>query len=148
MKHKEEKMESNQVDIVSYDAEGYSPIIDFQSWRVAVLNYIDELLPNKIDNFQCHRETDEVFVLLSGKCILFCADIDVEGKIVNINSWNMQHHQAYNIKKGVYHTHTLSEDAKVLIIENQDTSDLNSPKIMISEKEQCKLQKITAAHWG
>ena len=33
----------------------------------------------------------------------------------------------YNVKKGVWHTHTLSQDAKVLVVENRDTTYDNSP---------------------
>lgn len=130
-----------------FDAVGYAPVVDFQTWRVAMLNYIDELEPDQIDNFQCHNETDEVFVLLSGKCILFCAELDDANNIVNIVSWNMQALKTYNIKRGVYHTHTLTEDAKVLIIENRDTGDENSPKIMIDDPIRDKLVKITAEKW-
>lgn len=126
---------------------GYSPVVDFQAWRVATLNYIDELEADKIDNFQCHNETDEVFVLLSGKCILFCAEVDENNNITDIISWDMQINKNYNIKRGVYHTHTLSEDAKVLIVENSDTSDDNSPKIMIDGAINQELVKITSSLW-
>jgi len=130
-----------------YDEVGYSPLIDFQSWRVAILNYIDELDADKIDNFQSHNETDEVFVLLSGKCILFCAEVDGDNNIINIASWDMLPNKTYNIKRGVYHTHTLSDDGKVLIVENSDTSDCNSPKIIIDGTIRDKLVKLTSALW-
>ena len=65
----------NYCEITEFNDAGYAPIVDFQSWRVAMLNYIDELEPDQINNFQCHLETDEVFVLLAGRCILFLADV-------------------------------------------------------------------------
>ncbi|MGB5446617.1 MAG: hypothetical protein WBM99_14065 [Psychromonas sp.] len=140
-------MDSHLLEVSGFDAVGYAPVVDFQTWRVAMLNYIDELEPDQIDNFQCHQETDEVFVLLSGKCILFCAEVDDKKDIVDISSWNMEVNKTYNIKRGVYHTHTLSEDAKVLIVENRDTDDSNSPKIMIDDTVRSKLVKITAENW-
>ena len=82
-------MNSHLLEMSEYDEEGYSPLIDFQSWRVAILNYIDELDADKIDNFQCHNETDEVFVLLTGKCILFCAELDDAHNIIDISTWDM-----------------------------------------------------------
>jgi cupin superfamily acireductone dioxygenase involved in methionine salvage len=134
--------------VSEYNATGYAPVVDFQTWRVAMLNYIDELDADKIDNFQCHSETDEVFVLLSGKCILFCAEVDNNKKIIDISCWDMQPNKIYNIKRGVYHTHTLTEDAKVLIVENRDTCDDNSPKIMIDTRiNQILVQKMVAL-WG
>ena len=140
-------MNSHLLEVSEYNTAGYAPVVDFQAWRVAMLNYIDELEPDKIDNFQCHNETDEVFILLSGKCILFCAEVDDKNNIIDIISWNMEIHKTYNIKRGVYHTHTLSEDAKVLIVENSDTGDHNSPKIMIDDTVGYKLQKITSQLW-
>jgi len=134
--------------VSGFDAVGYAPIVDFQAWRVAMLNYIDELEPQNIDNFQCHNDTDEVFVLLSGKCILFCAEVDNRQNIIDISSWDMQPNKTYNIKRGVFHTHTLSQDAKVLIVENQDTNDSNSPKIMIDQSINRQLVRITAEHWS
>lgn len=141
-------MNSHLLEVSVYDATGYAPVVDFQTWRVAMLNYIDELEPEQIDNFQCHNETDEVFVLLSGKCILFCAEVDPQNNITDISSWDMETNKTYNIKRGVYHTHTLSEDAKVLIVENRDTDDDNSPKIMIDDSVRHRLVKITSELWS
>ncbi len=140
-------MNSHLLEVSEYNATGYSPVVDFQAWRVAMLNYIDELEADKIDNFQCHNETDEVFVLLSGKCILFCAELDLHNNIVAIDSWDMEVNKTYNIKRGTYHTHTLSEDGKVLIVENSDTNDDNSPSIIINGTIRQKLQAITQSLW-
>lgn len=140
-------MNSHLLEVSEYEAAGYAPVVDFQTWRVAMLNYIDELEPDQIDNFQCHKETDEVFVLLSGKCILFCAQVDAKNNIVDIISWDMEINKTYNIKRGVYHTHTLTEDAKVLIVENRDTDDHNSPKIMIDDAIGHQLVQITKELW-
>ncbi|GLS91239.1 hypothetical protein GCM10007916_23080 [Psychromonas marina] len=141
-------MNRHLLEVSEFNATGYAPVVDFQAWRVAMLNYIDELDADKIDNFQCHNETDEVFVLLSGKCILFCAEVGEDNNIGEIMSWDMQPNKVYNIKRGVYHTHTLTEDAKVLIIENSDTSDDNSPKIMIDKAVNKQLAIITSSLWG
>lgn len=81
---------------------------------------------------QKHLETDEVFVLISGSCNLYSAGTgDLPGEIIKVP---MEMHKGYNVKKGVWHTHTLSEDAAVLIVENQDTSDDNSPIFPITEE--------------
>ena len=62
------------LDITEYTGEGYLPLIAYGAWRVAILNYIDELLPENIGKMQRHDNTDEVFVLLKGRCILFVAE--------------------------------------------------------------------------
>lgn len=141
-------MKNHLLEVSEYNAAGYAPVVDFQTWRVAMLNYIDELEPDQIDNFQSHQETDEVFVLLSGQCILFCAEVDEQNNIIDIIGWDMEINKTYNIKRSVYHTHTLSEDAKVLIVENRNTADNNSPKIFIDDSVRHRLVKITSELWS
>jgi len=59
------------IEIRDYNGLGYKPQIDYQAWRVALMNFTPDLLPEKINSMQKHTETDEVFVLLNGRCILF-----------------------------------------------------------------------------
>ncbi|RCW56524.1 WxcM-like domain-containing protein [Halanaerobium sp. ST460_2HS_T2] len=129
------------IEIKSYTEEGYQPVIDFNSWRVAVLNYCEELLVENIDKMQKHNQTDEVFILLKGECTLFLA----EGKeeIENIYAQKMEPFKLYNIKKSVWHTHTLSKEAMVLIVENQDTDLSNSPEIDLNQNQQQRLVELS-----
>ena len=41
----------------------------------------------------------------------------------------------YNVKKGVFHTHTLDRAGSVLIVENQNTCDENSPTRDMTEEQ-------------
>lgn len=136
----------NLISISDFTGEGYQPLVDFESWRVAVLRYIDELLPEKIDTVECHLETDEVFILVEGKCILFLADVQ-DDQIINIHAVDMIPKKLYNIKQGVYHTHTLSKDAHVIIVENQDTEAANSKRISLSRSQIEKICQMTADLW-
>ncbi len=128
------------LEIKTYNEEGYRPVIDYDSWRVAVLNYCDELLPENITKMQRHDETDEVFVLLKGSCILFLGE--GEDEITDIYAQPMEPLKLYNIKRSVWHTHTLSEDAMVLIVENKDTTDANSPEIDLKDSQCNKLIEL------
>lgn len=135
-------MSTCPIQVKEFEEVGYRPLVDYGAWRVAMLNYIDELLPENIDNVQQHSETDEVFVLLSGQCILFTAD--VTGKAVtNIQACPMEAGKIYNVPKGVYHTHTLTPGAKVLIVENVDTNDSNSPKARLSPDNRQEIIRLT-----
>ncbi|HKL43452.1 MAG: WxcM-like domain-containing protein [Halanaerobiales bacterium] len=131
--------------IKEYKDKGYKPLIDYQTWRIAFLNYIEELLPENINKFQRHDKTDEVFVLLKGKCILFLAD--GKDKIKNIYAQDMKPLKLYNVKKSVWHSHTLSKDAIVLIVENKDTSLINSPEKILTEGQQKIIIKHTDNLW-
>ena len=133
------------LEIRSYDGTGYRPLIDYDQWRVAMLRYCDELLPERIFAMQRHDETDEVFVLLEGRCILFLA----EGKnsIKAITAIDMVPNKLYNVKRGVWHSHTLNREASVLIVENRDTTVHNSPKMLLNDAQRKRLVEITGKLW-
>ena len=105
----------NLLDVSEYSGEGYMPLVDFDAWRVAVLNYIDELLPESLVAMQRHDETDEVFVLLNGRCILFLGSGDK--MIDEIYAEDLRPLKFYNVKKGV-HFYTASEAEKAATIKN------------------------------
>lgn len=113
------------IEIKEYTEVGYSPVIDYESWRVAILNYIDELEIPNLKTMQKHCLSDEVFVLLKGSCTLFSAGNGEE--IGDVSATKLEPYKMYNVKKGVWHTHTLEPDTMVLIVENQNTCDDNSP---------------------
>ena len=126
------------IEIKTFDEAGYAPVVDFGAWRVAILNYIDELRPEQIREVQQHAETDEVFVLLAGECLLFTADM-ADGTTAQIHVCPMESGKIYNVPRGVYHTHTLTPGAKVLIVENVDTNDANSPRATLSETQRAEI---------
>jgi hypothetical protein len=133
------------LEIHQYLDVGYKPQIDYGEWRVAILRYIDELSPENISKMQRHDETDEVFVLLEGGCILFIGEGDE--RITRIQALDMEPLKLYNVKRSCWHTHTLSEDATVLIIENRDTTERNSPEIDLNPELKAKLVALTNKLW-
>ncbi|MDF2614551.1 MAG: WxcM-like protein [Clostridia bacterium] len=130
-------MNSADIEISEYKGEGYKPMIDYGKWRVAVLRYCDELVATAIEKMQKHNETDEVFVLLEGSCILFTAGSKEQPN--HILATTMEPSKLYNVKKGTWHTHTLSEDALVLIVENKDTALCNSPEAYLTKEQRERL---------
>ncbi|MCP4142227.1 MAG: hypothetical protein GY755_18460 [Chloroflexi bacterium] len=126
-------IDSRLVEISEYTGEGYRPLVDYGEWRVAILRYVDDLRPENIKTLERHNETDEVFVLLEGRCILFVGDGD------KLEPVDMKPHKLYNVKKGVYHTHALSEDAIVLVVENRDTGGGNSDRVSLTEAQRERL---------
>ncbi len=126
--------QNDLLEIKEYTKEGYSPVIDFGTWRVAILNYCEELEPQNIHKFQKHEKTDEIFVLLQGECMLYVAEgTDTVGAIY---SQSMEKNKLYNVKKSTWHSHTLSRDTMVLIVENRDTDLSNSPEIELTEEQR------------
>lgn len=123
----------NGIERTKIQHQGYLPLIDYETWRVAVLSYCLDVRLDQLVTMQRHLETDEVFVLLEGNCVLFSGG---NGERPEEIQWvKMEKNQLYNVKKGVWHTHTLDEEGSVLIIENQDTTDDNSPTETLKEAQ-------------
>ena len=118
------------LEVLEYEGIGYQPMMACRDFRVAILNYHPELLTENIGNFQKHDLTDEAFILLRGECMLFLAEDET---LENIHGVELEPYKIFNVKAGTYHTHTLSEDAMVLIVEADDTCDDNSPMIYIDD---------------
>jgi len=118
--------------VISYDEKGYKPLIDFESWRVALINGPQEYKHVEINEISAHLETDEIFVLLKGSCALLVGgnkDKPEKTEIV----W-LKEGLLYNVTKGTWHNEILLPGSKVLIVENVNTSKENSRKAPIPEK--------------
>jgi hypothetical protein len=133
------------LEVRDHNAEGYKPVIDFDTWRVAILNYSSDLLPQNITTMQRHNETDEVFVLLRGRCILFLGQGD--DAVTQVFAEDMKPDTVYNVKRAAWHSHSLSGDAMVLVVENRDTTYDNSPFCSLTELQQEEIMKLTRALW-
>lgn len=129
-------MDSNLLEILEYKGIGYKPQVDYGTWRVAILRYIDELIPDRIQRLERHNETDEVFVLISGRAILFIGE--GEEKISNITPLVMEPGKLYNVKQHAWHAVVLSFDASILLVENRDTGISNTDYIHL----EAPMQKI------
>mgnify|MGYP001390670602 FL=1 len=137
---KKENMFNDTLEVSSFNGEGYLPLINFESWRVAELRYIDELEPDRIDNMQKHNETDEIFVVLEGDFTLFFGGNGDE--IGEIEAIKLEPLKLYNVKKGTFHTHTPEKNCTCLIVENKNTTDDNSPKIKITKEQSNKIVEL------
>ena len=90
-------MNKNYIDVLQYLDEGYKPIIDFETWRVAVLRYCEELEVQNLKTMQKHSQSDEVFVLLEGNCTLFEGE---QGDYIGaLDAIALEPLKMYNVKK-------------------------------------------------
>ncbi|MBU0483457.1 MAG: hypothetical protein KKB30_02950 [Proteobacteria bacterium] len=133
------------LEVRQHKDPGYLPLVDFERWRVAVLNFAEDLRSGNITRMQRHNETDEVFVLLKGRAILFVGEGDEQ--VTEVHAQSLELHKLYNVKRAVWHHHTLSEDAMVLVVENRDTTYDNSPFCDLSAKQQAKIKSLTMILW-
>ncbi len=117
-------MNEKLLEIRPYTGEAYQPLIEFGTWRVAFLRYIDELIPWNITRVERHLETDEVFVLLDGRAVLFLGG--GEERVEDLVPVVMEPGRLYNVKCNAWHTIVLSHDATILLVENRDTGEANT----------------------
>ncbi|RKD32683.1 cupin domain-containing protein [Lacrimispora algidixylanolytica] len=129
------------IDIIKIQQQGYTPLVAYEAWRVAVLRYCLDVRVDQLVTMQRHLKTDEVFVLMEGNCVLFTGG---DGEYPEEIKWvMMEKNQLYNVKKGVWHTHALDEEGSVLIIENEDTSDDNSPTEALNDHQIDAIKKAS-----
>ncbi len=128
-------------EVYDFTGQGYKKLFHHQNWRISILNYIEELELDQIKYVESHQHTDEAFVLLEGSCTLFFAET-MDQKILSFSAVNLEKNKVYNIHTGIFHTHTLTKDAKLLIIEEESTCDSNSPRIMLDNEQRLSLKQL------
>ena len=114
----------NGLDVLNYEGEGYFAPYSFEGWKVAFLHHAERFTRQGISYLERHKETDEVFVLLTGQATLLMGDEATEIKMLP--------GQLYIVKKDTWHNIIVSEDAKVLIVENSDTGRHNTEYMSFS----------------
>jgi ureidoglycolate hydrolase len=117
-------LNTDLIEILNYIGDGYKPLVTFGSWRVAVLNYMDELDPARITTMERHKSTDEVFIKTTGKAMMVLGGNDSE--VGELSTYEMNVGEIYNIKRNTWHTIIVSRDVHLVIMENDDTNDENS----------------------
>ena len=126
------------IEIVNFPKEDYMPLKDYGAWRVAVLRHCVNTDMENIRWMQKHMETDEVFILTEGNCTLVLAgNGELPGEYDFVK---MEPHKLYSIQKGYWHNHVLDEKGEVVIVENRDTTDDNSPTYHMTEQDKAEFQ--------
>jgi hypothetical protein len=131
-------MHEGILEIHEHQGEGYKALVDYGGWRVAILRFQDELLPERQTSMERHIETDEVFVLTKGQGLLLLGGNGPQVDELAVQA--MEIGKIYNIKKSVWHTVALSRDASVVIVENQDTERHNSEYVDLSAEQRQWIQ--------
>lgn len=127
------------LEVKTFEGQGFQPLVSYGSWRVAALRYMDEIAPDRIDSMERHTATDEVFILVAGKGMLILGGNDT--LVTHAQMVEMKIGDVYNIKKNTWHTIVLSQNAKVILVENDDTGKDNSHYHLINRDLQVSLQQ-------
>lgn len=125
---------SDRIAINSYDGEGVKRMIESGTWFVGIKNYKPA---NDVDGFsflEKHLLTEEVFVLLQGRCVLL-VDVSLDGSGSDLQCVPMEQGKVYCVHQGVWHNTIVSRDVKIILIENQNTATENSPVANLSDEQ-------------
>ena len=123
------------LEIFKWDQPGYQPLVFSHGWQVALLNWepcFDQALLGEIER---HNQTDEVFVLVNGKAVLYTVStqgmLQVEEMLPNV---------IYNVTQGSWHNLIATRDATWIIVENRDTHISDTEFRQLSESERNDIQ--------
>jgi len=122
-------IDSGQLETHKWDGQGFKPLVTYGEWLVALMNWEQRFDLNEIGKVERHNETDEVFVLIEGRSILFV----IEGN--KIRSVDMEPAVIYNVAAGTWHNVVGTKETKWLIVENNNTSYDNSEFRQLNGRE-------------
>lgn len=136
-------MDGKGVSKHMHKGKSYLPLVDYKTWRVAVLREDDTLTPRTITFLERHDASDEVFVLLEGTCLLFWTEQERLG-LEDMRAEILEPGVVYNVACGTWHSTALTEGTQVLIVENADTDDNNSQYLSLSQEQREHLERLAA----
>ena len=131
----------NLLNVTKYEGPGIGGIVEGREYTILLLNFLPRLAPDTITDMQRHLETDESFILLQGRAVLFAAA--GEERPGELQAYVMKPGTIYTVPKNVWHTQTMTEDAKILLVENSGTVAENSPRCPITPEQQAQIRS-----WG
>jgi hypothetical protein len=122
-------------EMYEWTDQGYSPLVFSHDWQVALLNWEPIFDLDKMGEIERHNNTDEVFVLIKGRAVLF--SIDKEGLQVS----DMHPGAIYNVLKGAWHNLISSRDATWIIVENRGTHLTDVETRLLTPEEKSDIQE-------
>jgi mannose-6-phosphate isomerase-like protein (cupin superfamily) len=114
-----------KLKVEAFEGQGLSRVVEHGDWFVAIKNWKPA---NDIDGFDMierHMQTDEVFVLLDGGCTLL-VDRSPADDGNQLGAFAMERGKVYCIPAGVWHNTITTPDAKLVLVEDRNTSAANS----------------------
>ena len=119
----------HQVEVLNWNGEGFRPLVNYESWIVALMNWEQRFDPTRVGEVERHKNTDEVFVLTHGNSLLFIATED------GIQVFDMEPGLIYNVTKGTWHNVIGTKETTWLIVESANTSSENTNHMHLTKSE-------------
>lgn len=106
------------------NGEGMQRVYENEKWTVGIKNWKPANDITGLDCLERHNKTDELFVLLSGRCTLISAE-EVDGEL-KMEALEMEPFKVYNIPQSLWHNTVTQKDTKMILIEDVSTGMENS----------------------
>lgn len=122
----------------AFEGEGMTRVFENAKWMVGIKNWKPMNDITGIDRLERHNETDELFVLVNGKCTLVFANETAEG--LKIEYVPMEPLKVYNIPATLWHNTVTQKDTKLILIEDSSTCGANSNELMLTPEQIAEIQ--------
>ncbi len=133
------------LQIQSHEESGLSTLVEGNGWNVLLLNHLPRLSHGAVTQLHKHTQTKETFVLLSGTVLLVWAD--GEDAPARISGVMMEPGKVYTAECGVWHATVMSEDAKILLVENTNTTAENTFRAELTADQAKQIEKMGEGHF-
>jgi mannose-6-phosphate isomerase-like protein (cupin superfamily) len=119
-----------KIETLEFSGEGMNRIYENAKWMVGIKNWKPANDITGIDCLERHNKTDELFVLLNGRCALIYAN--ERGEDLDIQAVEMEPLKVYTIPATLWHNTVTRRDTKMVLIEDSATGSANSNILPLS----------------
>ncbi len=124
----------------AYEGNGLTRVFENAKWMVGIKNWKPENDISGLDCVERHNETDELFVLLAGRCTLLFAN-EQEGALA-FSTVEMKPGKVYNIPATLWHNTITQKDTKLVLIEDSATGAANSDVLPLTAEQMDAVKKM------
>lgn len=123
-----------------YEGKGLTRVFENEKWMVGLKNWKPENDISGIDCLERHNETDELFILLAGRCTLLFGNETENG--LEIGCVEMDPLKVYNIPRTLWHNTVTQADTKLALIEDSSTGAANSDVLPLTEAQIARVREL------
>jgi mannose-6-phosphate isomerase-like protein (cupin superfamily) len=152
----------NEILQYAFDGQGLSRVYENNQWMVGIKNYKPANDIEGIDCVERHNETDELFILLEGECIL-CTPHEVNAgspgtgvrpsldlalnPALELRALRMKPGRVYNIPKGLWHNTVTRSDPKLILVEAASTGSHNCDVLGLTDPQLKSMKGLVPPLW-
>lgn len=126
----------------AYEGNGLTRVFENAKWMVGIKNWKPENDLNGINCLERHNESDELFILLAGRCTLLYANEGVSG--LEIGKVEMEPLKVYNIPATLWHNTVTQRGTKLALIEDSATGSANSDVQPLTDAQLAYIRSMLA----